>query len=118
MILIGGKTVGKNVAISAFENNTYGITLWPVVAYVSNANHESDYANGFQPHYLLNEENQLTWFPLGDTNEYYLKNTLSLIETGSMPDILQTEEKQQSVHAHYNSIEAQNCQGVILSTQK
>ena len=67
---------------------------------------------------LLNEENQLTWFPLGDTNEYYLKNTLSLIETGSMPDILQTEEKQQSVHAHYNSIEAQNCQGVILSTQK
>lgn len=118
VILIGGKTVGKNVAISAFENNTYGITLWPVVAYVSNANHENDYANGFQPHYLLNEENQLTWFPLGDTNEYYLKNTLSLIETGSMPDILQTEEKQQSVHAHYNSIEAQNCQGVILSTQK
>ena len=118
VILIGSKTVGKNVAISAFENNTYGITLWPVVAYVSNANHESDYANGFQPHYLLNEENQLTWFPLGDTNEYYLKNTLSLIDTGSMPEILQTEEKQQSVQTIYNSIKARDSQGVILNTQK
>ena len=104
--------------MSAFENNTYGITLWPVVAYLSNANNESDYANGFQPHYLLNEENQLTWFPLGDTNEYYLKNTLSLIDTGNMPDISQTEEKQLSVQTVYNSIEARACQGVLLNSQK
>lgn len=118
VVLIGTKTAGKNVAISPFENSTYGITLRPVIAYVSNANHESDYANGFQPHYLLNENSQLTWFPLGDTNEYYLKNTLSLIDTGNMTDLLQTEEKQQSVQALYNSIEARSCQGVILRTQK
>ena len=35
-----------------------------------------------------------------------------------MPEILQTEEKQQSVQTIYNSIKARDSQGVILNTQK
>ena len=86
VVLIGSKTEGKNVAMSSFKNDVYGYTLWPVIAHVSNANNEGDYSNGFTPQYELNEFNISTWYPLGDPEEYLLKNTLSLITTGTMPD--------------------------------
>lgn len=97
VVLIGEKTAGKPVAMSAFENETYGLTLWPVVAYVSNANHEGDYANGFTPAFPLNENTLLNWYPLGNTEEFYLKNTLSLITTGIMPDLPTDETEEVSV---------------------
>ena len=91
VILIGTQTEGKNVAMQAFKNEAYGLTLWPVIAYVSNANNEGDYSLGFSPKYELNENNIITWYPLGDTKEYLLKNTLSFITTGIMPDLPQTD---------------------------
>ena len=92
VILIGTKTEGKNVAMTAYRNDTHGITLWPVVAYVSNAEGESDYSNGFTPTHNLNEFNIIPWYPLGDTREYLLNNAISLITTGAIPSVIQTTE--------------------------
>ena len=87
VILIGIQTEGKNVAMQAFRNDVYGLTLWPVVAYVANADGDGDYGNGFTPQYRLDENSVITWYPLGDPREYLLKNTLSLITSGTMPDL-------------------------------
>lgn len=86
VVLIGTKTEGKNVAMQAFKNEAYGLTLWPVVATISNADNESDYSEGFKPHHELDENKLTHWLPLGDPEEYLLKNTLSLITTGTIPD--------------------------------
>ena len=48
-------------------------------------NGESDYSNGFMPHYPLDELSELSWLPLSHPNEYMVKNTLSLINLGFMP---------------------------------
>ena len=86
VILIGERTEGKNVAMTAFRNETYGITLWPVVAYTSNAEDFSDYGDGFEPTHELKERNIVDWYPLGDIREFLLKNAISLITTGSIAD--------------------------------
>lgn len=113
VVLIGQRTEGKNVAMSAFENITYGFTLWPVVAYVSNANGESDYINGFEPAYKLIERNVVSqWYPLGDTREYLLKNTLSLITTGVVPDATVPDTGKTSVA--YSSLSAKGLQGIRI----
>lgn len=91
IILVGTKTEGKNVAMSSFRNDTYGLILWPVIAYVSNANNEGDYSGGFEPTYKLDENNIQQWYPLGNPEEYLLKNTLSLITTGTLSDESTTE---------------------------
>ena len=87
VILIGNKTEGKNVAMSSYKNEAHGITLYPVIAFVSNSNNEGDYSEGFNPHYSLNENTLTQWYPLGNPEEYLLKNTLSLIVNGTMPDL-------------------------------
>lgn len=92
VVLIGTKTEGKNVAMQAFKNEAHGLTLWPVIAFVSNANNEGDYSEGFNPHHELDENKLTYWYPLGDPEEYLLKNTLSLITTGVMPDLPSSDE--------------------------
>jgi len=82
VILIGTPTEGKNVAMVNFRNDNYGLSLWPVVAYVANADNESDYINGFTPNYPLDERSYAHWYELGDENEYLLSSALSLIHTG------------------------------------
>ena len=72
--------------MTSFKNETHGLTLWPVIAYVSNANNEGDYSEGFQPTYQLDENSIIRWYPLGNPEEYLLKNTLSLITTGTLAD--------------------------------
>jgi C-terminal processing protease CtpA/Prc len=84
VIVIGTQTAGKNVAMTNIKNDTYGLSLWPVVAQVSNANNESDYINGFTPDYFLDERNIVEWNELGNPSEYLLGNTLSLINTGTI----------------------------------
>lgn len=97
VILIGTKTEGKNVAMQSFKNEAHGLTLWPVIAFVSNANNEGDYSEGFKPHYQLDENKLTRWYPLGDPEEYLLKNTLSLITTGTMPDLPSSSEEETKV---------------------
>ena len=103
VIVIGTQTKGKNVAMTNIKNNTYGLSLWPVVAQVSNANHESDYANGFTPDYLLDERNLIEWYALGSPYEYMLSNTLSLINIGTMPQ--PNAQKTNSTHPVKTSIQ-------------
>ena len=96
VVLIGTKTEGKNVAMQQFKNEAHGLILWPVVAQVTNANNEGDYSEGFNPHHELDENKQTHWYPLGDPEEYLLKNTLSLITTGTMPDLPSSDEGESS----------------------
>ena len=97
VVLIGTKTEGKNVAMQQFKNETHGLTLWPVVAFVANANDEGNYSEGFNPHHELDENKQTHWYPLGDPEEYLLKNTLSLITTGILPDMPSGNEEETRV---------------------
>jgi hypothetical protein len=60
--------------------------LWPVIAYVSNANNEGEYSEGFEPTYKLDENTISQWDPLGNPEEYLLKNTISLITKGTLSD--------------------------------
>ena len=96
VVLIGTKTEGKNVAMQQFKNETHGLALWPVVAFVANANDEGNYSEGFNPHHELDENKQTHWYPLGDPEEYLLKNTLSLITTGTIPDLPSSDEGESS----------------------
>lgn len=112
VIVIGEQTEGKNVAMQSFKDERFNFILWPVVAYVFNANNEGDYTNGFTPQYELSERNLLdNWYPLGDEREFLLKNTLSLITTGSMPD-LPDEENQPEVQTIFSSIQGHGIQGL------
>lgn len=46
------------------------------------------------PDFTLSERNLISpLYPLGDTQEYLLKNTIAYITTGSMPDLPQAEEQ-------------------------
>lgn len=84
--VIGTKTNGQNVAVQAVPS-PYNFTLFPVVATVSNAVGESNYSNGIVPQYILDETLYYdSLYALGDTRERMLKNTISLITTGTMPD--------------------------------
>lgn len=104
VILIGEQTEGKNVAMQSFKDKRFNFILWPVVAYVYNANNEGNYSNGFTPQYELSERNYLgEWYPLGDEREFLLKNTLSLITTGTLPD-LPIEQNQTEVQSVCSSI--------------
>ena len=88
VVLIGTRTEGKNVAMTSYTNEAHGLTIYPVVAYVANAEDNNNYSNGFEPQYLLDENKEPTWYALGDPEEFLLKNTLSLIVTGTMPDMV------------------------------
>lgn len=87
VVTIGETTVGKPVATVAYEDERYDFILHPVVAYVHNAEGVADYADGIAPNIPLTERNLLShWYPLGDVREYLLKNTLSYITSGTVPD--------------------------------
>lgn len=91
VILIGTQTEGKNVAMVNFKNESYGLSLWPVVAYVANAHDESDYINGFTPTHELDERSYAHWYELGNEQEYLLGKALSLIQAGQTPQEISTE---------------------------
>ncbi len=109
VILLGTKTEGKNVASMPISTAMYPeFILHPIVAYVNNAEGKADYADGITPDYILDESanamlvNPL--LPLGDTKEYLLKNTLTLITTGSIPGFEDKPESSQSPSLHLKYI--------------
>ncbi len=87
VITIGETTVGKNVAMQPYTEEYLDFILWPVVAYTLNANNKADYSDGIVPTFAISERKYLgTMYPLGNINEYLLKNVISYILTGTMPD--------------------------------
>ncbi|MDO9554148.1 S41 family peptidase [Rhodonellum sp.] len=82
VVVIGGRTVGKNVGSIALEDeenpkNNYGIL--PIVTRSFNSLDQSDYGNGFPADVEGNELSQPVLLPLGDTNEYLLKLAIGKI---------------------------------------
>ena len=81
VFLIGNVTYGKNVgSISLYDEddatNTWG--LQPIVVKVYNSLDQSDYSNGFTPN-VLNKDNGIYLYPLGDPNESLLSQAISNI---------------------------------------
>ncbi|MCE2615745.1 PDZ domain-containing protein [Bacteroidaceae bacterium 14-104] len=85
IIVVGETTYGKPVGMQAFNDEKHKFIIWPVVAYILNAENTANYNNGIAPNYELNERKLIdSLYPLGDTREYLLHNTLALITTGSV----------------------------------
>lgn len=81
VFLIGDVTYGKNVgSISLYEEddprNTWG--MQPIVVKVFNSQDQSDYADGFTPD-VVNEDNNIYIYPLGDTRENLLQAAIAQI---------------------------------------
>ncbi|MEG2573956.1 MAG: S41 family peptidase [Bacteroides sp.] len=120
VILVGTKTVGKNVASEPINSDVYtSFTLYPILATVFNSENKSDYANGIVPTHILDEGSFLTpFYQLGDLRERMLYNTVQLITTGTMPD----EKKTEVNPAHlmtpiYNSLDRKKMSGVLIQTK-
>lgn len=81
VITIGKKTVGKDVAGFAIEDNrateVSKWVLYPVIYKLFNANNEGNYAAGINPSVELNELQQLEIFPLGDAREVLVNQALN-----------------------------------------
>lgn len=81
VVLIGDKTVGKNVGSFAIddkenEENKYG--MLPIVFQIFNSQGSSDYSGGFLPDHEVNDF-ELPMLQLGDVQEPLLATALSLI---------------------------------------
>ncbi len=84
VILIGQKTVGKNMGSLTFRNEERMIEMHPLVCRLYNSLWESDYSSGFTPQYTLDENSDLAHFyPLGHIDEPLLARALSLIAGSS-----------------------------------
>lgn len=114
IILIGTRTEGKNVA-SIEIPSPYNFTLHPIVAYLLDAEGESNYYDGLQPKYELDETQFITpLYNLGDIQERMLYNTLSLIINGTMPDFKPNEPEIPAEKLILNSISGKKANHLII----
>jgi carboxyl-terminal processing protease len=84
VFLIGDVTYGKNVGSISLEDEDNPENNWgmqPIVVKVYNSLDESNYSDGFAPN-VINEDNDLILYPLGDVRESMLSTALGEI-TGS-----------------------------------
>lgn len=116
VIVIGETTVGKNVATEPYQDERYRFVLWPVVAYVLNSEGQADYVNGIIPDFTLNERSLISpLYPLGDTHEFLLRNTLAYITTGTMPDLTLSEARSLNGRTLYHSLSQRSQYGIRLN---
>jgi C-terminal processing protease CtpA/Prc len=84
--LIGNTTYGKNygsITITDDENPSNKWGMQPIVVKSYNSLDQSDYDNGFTPD-ILDEDNDLVLYPLGDVNERLLNRALEDIVGGTV----------------------------------
>lgn len=92
VVVLGDVTEGKNLAMAGYTKADVTFTMWPVVAYTEDVTGNSEYGNGITPTFsLIENRNYQPLLPLGSTDEYLLRNTLSYITTGVVPDIATAE---------------------------
>ncbi|WP_166922416.1 S41 family peptidase [Flavobacterium poyangense] len=81
VISIGEKTVGKDVAGFAIEDertkDKKGWILYPVIYKLFNANNEGNYTSGITPTVSLNELQEMEIFALGDPREILINRALN-----------------------------------------
>jgi carboxyl-terminal processing protease len=102
VFLIGDVTYGKNVgSISIYDEdsktNTWG--LQPIVVKVFNSLGQSEYGNGFQPN-VLDEDNGLYLYPLGDQREALLAQAIGQITGAATNGRLRTPEETKEAVGH------------------
>lgn len=115
VVVIGETTTGKTVAMEPYEDERYDYILYPVVAYVLNAENKADYVNGITPDFSLSEQRLISpLLPLGDTDEYLLRNTIAYITTGIMPDVAQAETSTGRSSVLRSSINRHHIRGIRL----
>lgn len=91
VIVVGDQTEGKNVGSLSYKNEELQLIMRPIVCKVYNANHESNYSNGFKADVTIKESSDLARFlPFGDTNELLLGTALELIEGGDIEEAPET----------------------------
>lgn len=115
VVVIGETTEGKNVAMQPYEDERYNFILYPVVAYVLNAEGKANYVNGITPQFPLSERRLISpLLPLGNTDEFLLRNTIAYITTGTMPDLAQPETQNNRGRIVYNSMSRRSIPGIRL----
>ncbi|MCH7396942.1 S41 family peptidase [Belliella sp. DSM 107340] len=82
VVIIGDVTNGKNVGSVLFEDednpdNNYG--LLPIISKSFNSLDQSDYGNGFNPDFNINELDFINLIDLGNLNEPLLKATMDRV---------------------------------------
>ena len=116
--IIGEKTIGKRVGSNTFgTKEKYGWLLHPITLRIYNADHEADYANGFEPDVKIEElviGNDL--LPFGDTNERLLSEALSRISgLKSLPVHAESEGR---ILLTPSSLERKQTKGLIFEEGK
>lgn len=116
--IIGEKTIGKRVGSNTFgTKEEYGWLLHPITLRIYNADHNADYANGFEPDVKLEElviGNEL--LPFGDTGEILLSEALSQI-TGLKSRSVRTESEG-SILLVPSSLERKQTKGLVFESEK
>ena len=116
--VIGEKTIGKRVGSNTFgTKEEYGWLLHPITLRIYNADHNADYANGFEPDVKLEElviGNEL--LPFGDTGEILLSEALSQI-TGLKSRSVRTESEGLILLAP-SSLERKQTKGLVFESEK
>ena len=89
VVVIGERTVGKNVGSLEYTSNDKKWEMHPIVCQIYNSVDFTDYADGIEPDVELDEAfipvdsktvRPVEIFPLGDPNERLLKAALKLID--------------------------------------
>lgn len=110
--MVGDTTIGKNVgSISLYDendpDNTWGIQ--PIVTKIFNNLGQSDYSNGFVPQ-IIDHDNNLYLYPLGDTRESLLSKAIQQI-TGGLP--ARIGEDQKAGELLYHSLDLKKRSGIV-----
>lgn len=112
VVLVGGTTVGKNVASRAFVNEELMLEMRPIVCKLYNADRESEYAEGFTADVSVDENGDMARFlPFGNPDELMLYTALNLIN-GTQSETQQAAA--QTVTVKYNSVVRKASQAVEM----
>jgi len=118
IMVIGEKTIGKRVGSNTFgTREEYDWLLHPITLRIYNADHEADYANGFEPDVKIEElviGNDL--LPFGDTNEMLLSEALSQIS--GLKSLSARAESKGRILLTPSSLERKQTKGLIFESGK
>jgi C-terminal processing protease CtpA/Prc len=119
IVLIGTQTEGKNVGSISYKNDEFNWELHPIVCKIYNSENKSDYANGFTPHYEINENSDVSinsFLAFGNPDELLLNKALQLISGGTdeVGEIFTSRSLTDESMPVYCSLDRKATSGVII----